>query len=188
MDALRRVLEKGDSHISNLLFGPVLHRNIAVVDVPVWRDGKVAYDLAASLPLSIFFDIIMRQRPDSDWTVAVFDREGTVIARSRDNEQFVGRRASPSIYAGLMKRFEGAFDTTYFDGTVFLSVFTHAPISGWSAAVGIPKSSLTIELWRSVAVLAAFGVVCLAFGTLFAVRLATQLARSQADRELLINA
>ena len=187
MDALRRVFEKGDPQISDLLFGPVLRRNIAVVDVPVWRDGKVAYDLAASLPLSIFFDIIMRQRSDPDWTVAVFDREGTVIARSRDNEKFVGRPASPSLYAGLMNRFEGAFDTTTFDGTVVLSGFTHAPISGWSAAVGIPKSSLTIELWRSVAVLAAFGVVCLAFGTLFAVRLATQLARSQADRELLIN-
>jgi two-component sensor histidine kinase len=187
MEALRRVFEKGDPQISDLLFGPVLRRNIAVVDVPVWRDGKVAYDLAASLPLSIFLDIIMRQRPDPNWTIAVFDREGTVIARSRDNEQFVGRPASPSLYAGLMNRFEGAFDTTTFDGTVVLSGFAHAPFSGWSAAVGIPKSSLTIELWRSVAVLAAFGIVCLALGTLFAVRLATQLARSQADRELLIN-
>ena len=187
MDALRRVFEKGDPQISDLLFGPVLRRNIAVVDVPVWRDGRVAYDLAASLPLSIFFDIIKRQRPDPDWTIAVFDREGTVIARSRDNEQFVGRPASPSLYAGLMNLFEGTFDTTTFDGTVVLSGFAHAPFSGWSAAVGIPKSSLTIELWRSVAVLAAFGVVCLAFGTLFAVHLATQLARSQADRELLIN-
>src|SRR5262249_37802211 len=90
-----------------------------------------------SLPLSIFFNIIMRQRPDPDWTVAVFDREGTVIARSRDNEQFVGRPASPSLYAGLMNRFEGTFDTTTFDGTVVLSGFAHAPFSGWSAAVGI---------------------------------------------------
>jgi two-component sensor histidine kinase len=143
--------------------------------------------LAASLPPSIFTDIIMRQRPEPDWTIAVFDREGTVIARSRDNEQFVGRQASPSLYDGLMHRFEGALDTTTFDETVVLTGFTHAPLSGWSAAVGIPKSSLTIELWRSVAVLAVFGIVCLAFGTLFAVRLATQLARSQADRELLIN-
>src|SRR5262249_10297809 len=98
----------------------------------------------------------MRQRPEPDWTIAVFDREGTVIARSRDNEQFVGRPASPSLYADLMNRFEGALDTTTFDGTVVLSGFTHAPLSGWSAAVGIRKSSLTIELWRSVAVLAAF--------------------------------
>jgi two-component sensor histidine kinase len=187
MEALRRVFEKNDPQISGLLFGPVLHRHIVVVDVPVWRDGKVVYDLAASLPLSTFTDIIMRQRPEPDWTIAAFDREGTVIARSHDSEQFVGRPASPSLHAALMNQFEGALDTITFDGTVVLTGFTRAPLSGWSAAVGIPKSSLTIELWRSVAVLAAFGIVCLAFGTLFAVRLATQLARSQADRELLIN-
>src|SRR5262249_24725617 len=81
---------------------------------------------------------------------------------------------------------EGTLDTTTFDGTVVLTGFTHAPFSGWSAAVGIPKSSLTIELWRSVGVLAGFGIVCLTCGKLFAVRLASQLARSQADRELLI--
>jgi two-component sensor histidine kinase len=157
------------------------------VDVPVWREGKVIYDLAASLPLGIFTNILMRQRPERDWTIAVFDHAGTVIARSRDSEQFVGKPASPSLYAALMNQFEGALDTTTFDGTLVLTGFARAPFSGWSAAVGIPKSSLTIELWRSVAVLAAFGIVCLAFGTLFAVRLATQLARSQADRDLLIN-
>jgi two-component sensor histidine kinase len=186
-DALLRVFEKGDPQISGLLFGPVLRRNIVVVDVPVRRDGKVIYDLAASLPLSIFTDIIMRQRPEPDWRIAVFDREGTIIAHSRYNEQFVGRLAAPSLYDELMSRSEGGLDTTTFDRVVVLTGFTHAPFSGWSAAVGIPKSSLTVELWRSVAVLAAFGVVCLAFGTFFAVRLATQLARSQADRELLIN-
>jgi two-component sensor histidine kinase len=186
-DALLRVFEKGDPQISGLLFGPVLRRNIVVVDVPVRRYGKVIYDLAASLPLSIFTDIIMRQRPEPDWRIAVFDREGTIIAHSRYNEQFVGRLAAPSLYDELMSRSEGGLDTTTFDRVVVLTGFTHAPFSGWSAAVGIPKSSLTVELWRSVAVLAAFGVVCLAFGTFFAVRLATQLARSQADRELLIN-
>jgi len=186
MGALRRVFEKGEPQISDLLFGPVLRRNIAVVDVPVRRNGKVAYDLAASLPLGIFTDIITRQRPQPDWTIAVFDRKGTVIARSRDNEQFVGRSASPSLYAGLINRYEGALDTTTFDGTVVLTGFTHAALSGWTAAVGIPKSSLTIELWRSIAVIAASGIICFAFGTLFAVRLATQLARSRADRELLI--
>jgi two-component sensor histidine kinase len=187
MEALRRVIENGDPQISGLLFGPVLRRNIVVVDVPVWREGKVIYDLAASLPLSIFTNTLLRQRPEPDWTIAVFDHAGTVIARSRDSEQFVGKPASPSLYAALMNQFEGALDTTTFDGTLVLTGFARAPFSGWSAAVGIPKSSLTIELWRSVAVLAAFGIVCLAFGTLFAVRLATQLARSQADRELLIN-
>jgi two-component sensor histidine kinase len=187
MADLRRVFEEHNPQISGLLFGTVVHRNIVAVDVPVWRDGKVVYDLAASLPLSNFTAMIMRQRAKPDWTIAVFDREGTVIARSRDNERFVGRSASPSLYPVLMNEFEGTLDTTTFDGTVVLSGFTHAPFSRWSAAVGIPKSSLTIELWRSVAVLTTVGLICWAFGMLFAVRLATQLARSQADRELLIN-
>jgi Cache domain len=94
MEALRRVFEDRGPQISDLLFGPVLNRKIVVLDVPVRHDGKVVYDLAASLPLSTFTNIIMRQRPEPDWTIAVFDREGTVIARSRDNEQFVGRPAS----------------------------------------------------------------------------------------------
>jgi two-component sensor histidine kinase len=157
------------------------------VDVPVRRDGKVIYDLAASVSLSVFFAITMHQRPEPDWTIAVFDRQGTVVARSRDSEQFVGRPASPSLRSALMKEAEGTLDTTTFDGIAVLTGFDHAALSGWSVAVGIPKSSFTLELWRSVAVLATFGILCLAFGTFFAVRLATQLARSQADRELLID-
>ncbi|HEY7300926.1 MAG TPA: sensor histidine kinase [Xanthobacteraceae bacterium] len=186
-DALRHVFEEGDPQISGLLVDPVLHQNVAVVDVPVWRDGKVVYDLAASVSLSVFFAIIMHQRPEPAWTIAVFDRQGTVVARSRDAEQFVGRPASPSLYSALMKEVEGTLDTTTFDGIVVLTGFNRAPLSGWSVAVGIPKSSFTIELWRSIAGLAALGLVCLAFGTLFALRLATQLTRTQADRELLIN-
>ena len=86
-----------------------------------------------------------------------------------------------------MNEFYGVLDTTTFDGTVVLTGFARSPFSGWSVAVGIPKSNLTNQLWRSVAVLAGFGILCLAAGIFIAVRLATQLARSQSDRELLIN-
>jgi hypothetical protein len=75
--SLYPVFEERKPQISGLLLSPILHRNIVAVDVPVWRDGKVVYDLAASLPLSTFTDMIMRQRPKPDWTIAIFDREGT---------------------------------------------------------------------------------------------------------------
>jgi two-component sensor histidine kinase len=187
MDALRRLFEHGVPQISGLLFGPVLRRNIVVVDVPVLRDGKVAYDLAASLPLTTFENVIARQRLAPDWTIAVFDANGTVIARSRDTDLYVGRQAAPALHRQLTTRFEGALDTTTFDGVLVLTGFSRAPLSGWSAAVGIPKSTLTTQLWQSVAVLAGVGLLCLALGTLIALRLATKLARTEANRELLIN-
>jgi two-component sensor histidine kinase len=187
MDVLRRVFANGEPQVSGLVFGPVLRRNIVVVDVPVWRDGKVTYDLGGSLPLSTFGNIVARQRPEPDWTIAVFDADGTVIARSRDPEQYIGKSAAPSLRGPLTSQFEGTLDTVTFDGIVVLTGFSRAPMSGWSAAVGIPKDTLTNRLWRSVAVLAGIGIICLACGTFVALRLATQLARTQADRELLIN-
>jgi len=42
MDVLQRVFATGDPQISDLLFGPVLHRNIIVVDVPVWLTAKLS--------------------------------------------------------------------------------------------------------------------------------------------------
>jgi cache domain-containing protein/HWE histidine kinase len=187
MDVLRRVFANGEPQVSGLVFGPVLRRNIVVVDVPVWRDGKVTYDLGGSLPLSTFGNIVARQRPEPDWTIAVFDADGTVIARSRDPERYIGKSAAPSLRGPLTSQFEGTLDTVTFDGIVVLTGFSRAPMSGWSAAVGIPKDTLTNRLWRSVAVLAGIGIICLACGTFVALRLATQLARTQADRELLIN-
>lgn len=103
MDVLQRVFATGDPQISDLVFGPVLHRNIIVVDVPVWREGKVVYLLAASLPLSVFTAIILRQRPAPDWTIAVFDKKGTVIARSRECRAF---RRSASLADALSRRHE----------------------------------------------------------------------------------
>jgi two-component sensor histidine kinase len=186
-EALHRVFTSGDPDISDLLLDPVLRRNVVVVEVPVRHEGKVVYLLAASLPLTAFSSIILRQRPAADWTIAVFDKQGVVIARSHDAERFVGRQAAPSLYPALMSQYAGVLDTTTFDGTLVLTGFSRSPFSGWSVAVGIPKSNLTSQLWRSVAVLTAFGVLCLAIGILIAARLATHLARSQADRELLIN-
>jgi two-component sensor histidine kinase len=187
MEVLRRVFETGNAQISNLLVGPVLQRNIVVVDVPVRRDNAVIYDLAASLPLTSFTDVIMRLRPEADWTIAIFDGSGRVVARSSDAERFIGRTAAPALHTALMSEFEGTLETVTFDGTLVLTAFSRSPYSGWASAIGIPKSVLTSQLWHSVAILIGVGILCLGLGTLLALRLATQLLRAETNRELLIH-
>ncbi len=187
LDVPRRIFATGRPEISDLLLGPVLRRNIVVVDVPVRRGGNVKFDLAASIPLDVFAGIVAQQRIEPDWTIAIFDRKGILIARSREPERFIGQQASPSLYPALTSSTEGVLDSTTFDGTVVLTGFSRARYSGWSVAVGAPRSALTGRLWRSVAVLAAFGILSLLLGIIIALKLATQLTRTQADRELLIN-
>ncbi len=187
MDALRRVFERGKPQISDLLFGPVLQRQVVVVDVPVRREGRVVYDLAMSLPLRAFADIIQMQRPGADWTVAIFDRNALAIARVPGGEQAVGQRASDTLYPALVGGFEGVLDTVTVEGVEALTGFTRSRLSGWSVAVGIPKASLTRPLWRTVAILTGFGALCLAIGIVVAGRLAARVSRTEAARDLLIN-
>jgi two-component sensor histidine kinase len=87
----------------------------------------------------------------------------------------------------LLKGGEGVLDTTTLEGIDALTGFTHSSLSGWSVAVGLPKTFLTKPLWRSVVVLTGFGALCLAIGTILATRLAARVARTEAERGLLIN-
>jgi two-component sensor histidine kinase len=187
MDALRRVFDQGQPQVSNLLLGPVLRRHIIVVDVPVRRDGRVVYALAMSLPLQVFDNVIHTQRPGADWTIAIFDRDASVIARVPGGERAVGQKPSETLYPALTSGAEGVLETVTVEGVDVLTGFTRAPLSGWSVAVGIPKQNLTGPLWRAVVILSGFGALCLLLATMVAGRLAARVARTEAARDLLIN-
>ncbi len=71
------------------------------VEVPVMRNGKVIYDISFSPPIEIFQTIIEQQRPGKDWTISIFDGEGTNFARVPNLQDTLGKRASPSLYAEM---------------------------------------------------------------------------------------
>ena len=77
---------------SNLFIGAVKKRLIVTVEVPVIRDGEVIYDISFSPPIEIFQAIIEQQRPSQDWTISIFDGEGTNFARV-PNPQETDRQA-----------------------------------------------------------------------------------------------
>ena len=68
---------------SNLFTGAVKKRLIVTVEVPVIRDGEVIYDISFSPPIQIFQAMIEQQLPSKDWTISIFDGEGTNFARVR---------------------------------------------------------------------------------------------------------
>ena len=77
---------------SNLFFGAVKKRLIVTVEVPVIRDGEVLYDISFSPPIEIFQAMVEQQRPSKDWTISIFDGEGTNFARV-PNPQETDRQA-----------------------------------------------------------------------------------------------
>jgi two-component sensor histidine kinase len=187
LQALKDVLDTARPVVTNLFVGAVLQRPLIAVDVPVMRNGQVAYVLSFNPPLDVFTDIIRRQQPTPGWVVSVFDRAGVNVARTPNPERFVGQRASPSLYPALMAKSEGLLETVSLEGTPLLSAFSRSSSTGWSVAIGVPRRTLAEPLWRSLGLTIGTGLVFLFTGLAFALRMASRIARAEAHRELLIN-
>src|SRR6185437_8406910 len=185
-DIVQRVFVTGQPQYSNAFLGVLKKRTVLTVEVPVFRDGEVIYDIAFSPPLEIFQNIVEKQRPGGGWIIALLDRQGTVFARVPDPEHTFGKHATTSLYAETLKKNEATLTSTSLEGVALITAFARSPLTGWTVAAGISESSLVAPLWRNLAIASAIGGVLLLTGLAFAVRMATTIARAEMLHGLLI--
>ena len=161
-------------------------RLIVTVEVPVFRDGEVVSVISFSPPIEIFQALIEKQRPSQDWTVSIFDREGINFARVPNPQETVGKRASPTLYAAMLRATEATLSTVSLEGVPLITSFARSSLTGWTVAAGIAESSLVGPLWRNLAITSVIGGILLLIGLAFAVRMATTIARGEMLHDLLI--
>src|SRR6202140_4843112 len=171
---------------SNLFLGGVKKQPIITVEVPVFRDGEVVYDISFSPPVEIFQGIINAQRPSRDWTISIFDRDGINFARAPNPQEAVGKRASPFLYAEIFGTPEATLQTVSPEGAALITSFTRSPLTDWTVAAGVAEISLVGPLWRKLAITSVIGGVLLLTGLAFAVRMAAAIARGEMLHDLLI--
>jgi two-component sensor histidine kinase len=135
----------------------------------------------------MFQRIVEQQRPSEEWTASIFDQDGVHIARTPNPEQIVGKRASPSLYDQMMKTNEAKINTMTIEGQHVLTAFTRSPLTGWIVVAGVSTSTITVPLWRTLAITGAIGAILLAVGLFFAIGMATRIARAEALHGLLVN-
>ena len=185
-DIVEKVFASKQPAYSNLFLGAVKKTLILTVEVPVIRNGEVAYVISFSPPLEIFQAIIEKQRPSQDWTISIFDGEGTNFARVPNPQDTVGKRASPTLFAEMFRSPETTMTTVTLEGVPLITSFTRSAVTGWTVAGGIPENSLVRPLWRNLAITSAIGGILLLIGLAFAVRMATTIARGEMLQELLV--
>lgn len=185
-DIVEKVFVTKQPAYSNLFVGAVKKKQILTVEVPLIRDGEVAYVISFSPPLEIFQNIIEKQRPSQNWTLSIFDAEGTNFARVPNPQETIGKRASPTLFSEMFRRNEATLTTVTLEGTPLITSFTRSALTGWTVAGGIPESLLVAPLWRYLAITSAIGGILLLVGLAFAVRMATTIARGEMLHDLLV--
>src|SRR4051812_28643072 len=170
------VFRTGKPAFSPLFIGSVSKSPIVIISVPVYRDGKVVYDLSFSPPLRIFQRIIEQQRPSEDWTISIFDQTGANIARLPNPERNVGQRGSQQLLDRLFSSPNGVFPTVSREGVELLSAAEHSELTGWFAVSGIAERTLIGPALNASVLAATIGIVMLLIGLGFALRMASTIA------------
>src|SRR5579883_521097 len=89
LDNTQAASASGEPRVSDVYFGNILRRPAVAIEVPVKDEqGHVFYTLTRDPRPDTFVDIIRRQETRKGVVIALFDREGTIIARWPDSNRF----------------------------------------------------------------------------------------------------
>jgi hypothetical protein len=155
---LRRVFETGQPVVSDVYVGGLLRRPLMSIDVPVKRQGRVVYDLSSGLLPERLGEILARQRLPEGYFAVVLDSQGTIAARSRQPETFVGQAATPEAKQAMAAAEEGVIEAPNKEGVPSHAAFARAPVSRWAVVIGAPTSAVLGEVRK---VLQALALGCL---------------------------
>ena len=158
-DVVLRVAETGRPSVSDLRAVGPPRNHVMTVSVPVVRDGRIRYVLAASLSPDVMADMLREQRLPGTWTGAIIDRKKVIIARTRDGERLTGTPASTMLAQQASAATEGSYDGVTVDGVAVYSSFSRSPLTGWTVAIGIPRDEVHPSLARSFTGVVGAGVV-----------------------------
>lgn len=156
---LDEVIQSGNTVLTDLFLGPVTGAPIIAMGVPVYdREGRIVYSLNVGMLPRQIGEILKRHPLPDGWLVAIVDSTGTIVARSRDAERFVGQKAVPELAEQILKERSGTLDTISKEGIPVSTAYVRSPAWNWTVAAGAPKAVLeagmaSLFLWLGVAVL-----------------------------------
>ncbi|HJW23688.1 MAG TPA: ATP-binding protein [Rhodocyclaceae bacterium] len=172
---LRPVFESGRPFISNLYIGSISNRPRISVYAPVKENGRVVYALNVGIDSELLGHILEAQHLPPGWLVSIVDGAGTIAARNRSAEQYVGEKAPPDVLRGFTAAPEGSIQSVTKEGIEALVVFSRSPVTGWRVVAAIPSQSLQAPFLRNLAFLgtglAALFLVGLALARLLGTRI-----------------
>jgi len=150
-ESVLRVFATGRPVVANVYKGATTDGLKVSVDVPVFRDGEVVYDLAMAIPPDRFSAILEQEHLSPEWVGDIFDSDGVIVARTRSAELMVGRKAGPMLRKRIDAVPEGTAEVTNLEGVPMFDSFSRSPVSGWTVVIGVPRAFIRTEILRRLA-------------------------------------
>jgi signal transduction histidine kinase len=171
-ELVEETLRTGKPVIGEIVFAPLLERYAVAVLVPYARKGRPQFVITAVIQPEYFLgmlDPLEMQKSSTNGIIGIFDRKSNVVARSFNQKTRVGKPASETLLRMLDKGIDrGSQETSTLEGVRVYTVWRRSAYSRWTAAVGIPMSTIDGPVIRSYGVLGAAVVFSVLLGLLAA--------------------
>ena len=166
-DSLRRAVEQKRPTVGTLSEGKLRPGFTFSVRVPVLRGGEVRYVLTAVITPDALAGVVgLRGHPNEEWARVVVDTQGVIVARSHEQERFVGTRVKDSFIERLRESGEGLFYDVARDGTTNVYVaYSHEPSSGWTTVVAVPAEVVESQARSKTVAVLGLGLALLSLST-----------------------
>jgi PAS domain S-box-containing protein len=176
-ETLRRILQTKAPVVSNLFVSRVVKKPVFNVSIPILQDGQVRYVMSLGLLPDDLVALLTSQNLGSEWVMLIWDANGVILARSRDNSRYLGTPLPQNMRERAQR---AVVRTVNLDAVDVSHAAAHSQISGWGVGVNIPYSLVTEQmrnsllLWGAAAVLAI--TIAFAVGVFFARQITTPLS------------
>jgi PAS domain S-box-containing protein len=178
-DWVRAVIETRRPAVSALKKDPATGQFVIAVGVPVIQDDTVKFVVGARIRASLFSDVIRRQKMPPDGVVSLLDANRITMARSRNEERYVGQPPSPDFAEQSLRIQEGYWRTRLLEGEPAYGALTRSQLSGWTLGLAIPTRTVDGPILSSLRALIAVGIGILFGGFLLALLISHRLVAAQ---------
>jgi signal transduction histidine kinase len=156
--------------VSDMFKAPLGGRHDFLVQVPVRIDGRIRYFLSMGANVSSLQSVMAQQRFPAEWVVSIVDRQGRIVARSRDADQFRGHTLSTWALQHFAARGEDVFFSRNLSGTPVQAFYSTVPESQWRVLVSIPQTEMQRVPLHAAAFLAGIMALLLVLAVVLARR------------------
>ncbi len=160
--------------VSDLFMAPLGRRHDFSIQVPVRIDGRIRYFLSMGIGPRSLEQLMGQQRMPAEWLATIVDRQGQIVARSRDPAQFRGRSVSELALRQFAAANEGVFEGRNLSGVPVQAFYSTVPNAGWKVLVSIPTAELNRVPLHAAAFLAAIMLLLLMLASFVAHRFGRQ--------------
>jgi hypothetical protein len=99
-----------------------------------------------------------------EWVRGIVDAGGTLVARSREADRFVGQKGTLRFLEQYDATEGGIYRDVSLDGTAVYGAFSRAPMSRWIAGVAVPAPVVDASFRQSLIALAAMTALLFSIG------------------------